>query len=248
MLDINVAWDVLHTAFGDSARVMQARKEKVVSLGHYPNSGRSSNNLKQQIEWLLSLELAVKDIIELGLQNSDMDGEAFSGGTISKILALFPISIQADLTICKGDGKQRLVAIVEEVTKLREVRQQLLRNAELSEGFNSNSHNTTNKQGNNRGNQGNGSQGGGTRGGQNTHQRGNNGGQQASSCSPGGQQNSGPQPGGQGQGQGRQGVPSTVSLTGVLYTPFKRYECCCICTVLDTKGDTADSYENHRSN
>ena len=294
MLNISTAWDVLHTAFGDSARVMQARKEKVVNLGPYPSSGRSSNTLKQQVEWLLSLELAMKDIIELGLQNSDMDREAFSGGTISKILALFPISIQADLTVCKGDGRERLMAIVEEVAKLREVRQQLLRNAELAEGFNPNNQNTTNKQGNSRGNggghgnarqngsggpsstrhgggqsggsqgrgpgarsqggQSGGSQGGGhgarSQGGGHSggSQGGNHGGKQGGSRSQGGHHSSGSRSVGHGQGQGRQGTPHTVTLTGVLYAPFKRDEGCRICTVLDTRGDTVDIYESHRSN
>ena len=58
MLDINTAWEVLHTAFGDSARVMQARKEKIANLGVYPAAGRGSIPLKKQVEWLLDLELS----------------------------------------------------------------------------------------------------------------------------------------------------------------------------------------------
>ncbi len=58
----------------------------------------------------MCLEIALKDIVDLGNQSPDMDREAFSGWTLSKILTLFPLTIQADL--CKGDGKERLLGIV----------------------------------------------------------------------------------------------------------------------------------------
>jgi hypothetical protein len=107
MEDIADAWVVLNIAFGDPA-------------------GRGSSPIKKQVEWLLSLEISLQDIVELGNRSSDMDREAFSGGTLSKILSLFPLNIQAELTICKGDGKEKLLGIIEEVKKLREIRQELL--------------------------------------------------------------------------------------------------------------------------
>ena len=65
MEDIAEAWVVLHTAFGDPARVMRARKEKIAGLGPYPPNGRSSPSIKKQVEFLMSLELALKDIVDL---------------------------------------------------------------------------------------------------------------------------------------------------------------------------------------
>ena len=293
MLDINTAWEVLNTAFGDSARVMQARKEKIVNLGPYPAAGRSSGPLKKQVEWLLELELSLKDIIDLGHKNSDMDREAFSGGTISKILALFPLVVQATLTVCKGDGKERMLGIVEEIAKLRVVRQELLRTAELAEGFNSGQKGSNQQQGNSRDGGASGGHGGGhkagghqggnhgqqngrqnsqsgganrqgggqTGGGQGGHRQGGgqSGGGQGGHRQGGGQSGNqgGPrnQPGQQGsgsrfggQGHNRQPAGNIVTLAGVLYAPHKRDEGCRVCGTLEARGDTANIYEDHRSN
>ena len=135
MEDINAAWDVLGAAFGDPARVMKARKDKIISLGSYPPAGRGAVALKKQVEWLMSMELVLEDIVELGCRSLDMDREAFSGWTISRILSLFPLTIQADLSVVKGDGKQRVIGIINELKNLRGERQDLLKNAELIEGF-----------------------------------------------------------------------------------------------------------------
>ena len=118
MENIDDAWEVLHAAFGDASRVMKAKKDKLAAMGSYPAAGRGSAPIKKQVEWLMSLELVLKDIVDLGSTSADMDREAFSGWTLSKILSMFPLLIQADLTTCKGDWKERLVGIIVELRKL----------------------------------------------------------------------------------------------------------------------------------
>ena len=69
----------------------------------------------------MELELAVRDIIEVGEKSVDMDSEAFGGWTYSKVIMLFPSTVQADFTLVSGDGKERLFALSDHIRKLREV-------------------------------------------------------------------------------------------------------------------------------
>ena len=81
---IDKAGESLHDAFGDPARVIKARKDKIVLMVNYPPPGRGSTLLKRQVEWLMNLELALRDITEIGENSIDMDREAFGGWNFPK--------------------------------------------------------------------------------------------------------------------------------------------------------------------
>ena len=53
---------------------MNARKKKIKQMGKFPSDETSptNNNLCSQIEWLISMETIIKDIIELAEDDEDM--------------------------------------------------------------------------------------------------------------------------------------------------------------------------------
>ena len=215
MTDIMEAWLVLQAAFGDPARVMKARKEAVANLGPFPSGGRGTGPIKRQVEWLMNLEINLRDIVELGDTSNDMNREAYSGATLAQILHMFPLTIQADLATCVGDGRDRMLQIIEEIKNIREIRQELLKTAEIVEP-------------------------------------------PATNLRPagGGHQQGGGNDTNQGAGKsserfgnrGKNVNVSNAALAMITFSPPRRDEKCRICTVLDTKGDTKNLYENHRSN
>ena len=98
MKEIDTCWDTLKAVYGDPSRVMNAKKKKLSSMGRYPAdelNNPTSSYLRQQMEWLLSLEVTIKEIIVLAEDDEEMEREAYGSSTFITINKMFPFSIQS---------------------------------------------------------------------------------------------------------------------------------------------------------
>ena len=97
---INDCWSTLQAMYGDPSRVMKARKKKIKQMGKFPSDETSptSDHLGSQIEWLLTIETTIKDIIELASEDEEMEREAYVMDTFSLISKLLPFSIQEKIS------------------------------------------------------------------------------------------------------------------------------------------------------
>ena len=64
-------------------------------MGKFPSDKTSptSNHLSSQIEWLISMETTIKDIVELAEDDEAMEREAYVYDMFSSIAKLLPFSI-----------------------------------------------------------------------------------------------------------------------------------------------------------
>ena len=140
MESVEDAWLILRNMYGDSARVMTARKRTIEDFGEYPGGGehgKGINLLNAQIEWIVKLEVALVDIIALGEESYQLGRDAYSSDMILLILAYFPHSLQDELEDvlepAGEDVKLKLTLLIQFLKKLRRRRQGLLKTAEHSE-------------------------------------------------------------------------------------------------------------------
>ena len=65
--NIDDAFAILSHMYGDPSRLARARKNKLLLLGMFPYPGsKSPSHVRQQMEWLLTIELLIKDLVDLG--------------------------------------------------------------------------------------------------------------------------------------------------------------------------------------
>ena len=129
MDDIDEAWRILTHIYGDPTRVMQARKQKLMSLGPLPHDGKDAKVLKAQVEWLVSLETTLTDIMGLAASSVDMEYEAYNGSMVRTVRQLFHVDMVEELTF-QGTAKFKIEKLKEFAIKLREAKQELLKDHE----------------------------------------------------------------------------------------------------------------------
>ena len=126
MENIDDAWKILSNMYGDPTRVMAARKKKLSDLGQFPPNGKDERALKKQVEWLVTLETTLNDIMELAESNLDMEYEAYNGVMVRTIRQLFDVDMIDKLTF-KGTAKHKIDKMKEYAMNLRESKQELLK-------------------------------------------------------------------------------------------------------------------------
>ena len=129
MEDIDEAWNILTNIYGDTTRVMAARKEKLMRLGPLPNNGKDATALKAQVEWLVSLETTLNDIMGLADSSLDMEYEAYNGSMVRTVRQLFHVDMVEKLTF-PGTAKYKIEMMRDFAIKLREAKQELLKDHE----------------------------------------------------------------------------------------------------------------------
>ena len=77
---------------------MAARKRKLSDLGPFPANGKSADALRKQVEWLITFETTLSDVMELAKSNSDMKYEAYNGVMVGTIRQLFHVDMMNELT------------------------------------------------------------------------------------------------------------------------------------------------------
>ena len=133
MEDIDEAWKILSNVYGDPTRVMAARKQKLSDLGQLPANGKDADVLRKQVEWLITLETTLGDIVELAESNSDMEYEAYNGAMVRTIRQLFHIDMLDELTF-RGTAQYKVTKMKEFAVHLREIKQELLKDHEGTDG------------------------------------------------------------------------------------------------------------------
>ena len=103
MEDIDEAFRILREIYGDPSRVMSFKRNKILSLGNYPRNSSNPKHIRDQVEYLMKLEINLEGMFELGKVSKKMEHVAFSPDLITTICDLFPTTIQDELTECEDD-------------------------------------------------------------------------------------------------------------------------------------------------
>ena len=128
MTNINECWDILLGIYGDPYRVMTSRKSKIKGMGNFPKSNvKSASLIKSQVEWLLQIEIFIKDIFEVAELSDDMDREAFNNSTYRTLIQLFPLDIHTELAKIKGNCKAQTEALYKHIVSTRAELQSVLK-------------------------------------------------------------------------------------------------------------------------
>ena len=112
---------------------MAARKKKVSSMGKFPKNDTHGGSLTRQVEWLMVLEVTMKDITELAQEDEEMDREAYNSSMLDSVKNLFDFKIFSQLAQLSGTSKQKFVQMIAFISKLRENRQLMLKSFEAAE-------------------------------------------------------------------------------------------------------------------
>ena len=132
--NIDEAWKVLKTIYGDASRMMKAKKSKLASLDRMPRNGSNAGQLKTQIEWLIKMELILQDIFEIGGQSLNMERAAYSPELIDTINSLFHFEVQKDFAkFDANDSKEKLSSILAYIVEMRGERQIMLSSVDAVE-------------------------------------------------------------------------------------------------------------------
>ena len=71
--DIEVAFQALHDQWGDPSRVLESRLNELKKLGNLPGrDGYGKENYQKQLQWYLTLDGLIGDLVELGDRNEDL--------------------------------------------------------------------------------------------------------------------------------------------------------------------------------
>ena len=125
--DIEECFEILRKMFADPSKLTKSRKDKLLALGPYPRFGsKAAGHVKQQVEWLLNVQLLLEDLFDLAEQNTDCHCEVYNTSTLRAIKNFFPAQIHSELLLdLKGTVKSQLEGILVHVEKLRVVQQEL---------------------------------------------------------------------------------------------------------------------------
>ena len=122
--DLDRAWDLLKSAFGDPVTLLKFRKQALSKLGSYPEHFTKSNPQKL-VEWCLEIEHIIDDFIKLGDRETRLEMVAFNCDTINEIIDLFPVRLVFKMEKLDEEGRERLLAIQELVEEERKVLQKM---------------------------------------------------------------------------------------------------------------------------
>ena len=119
MKDIKVAFQALHDQWGDPERVLDNRLKDLKKLGQLPGKDGGQENYQKQVQWYLTLDGLLQDLIELGDRGEDLADEAFKQSTVRDILNLFPSKLHLKLSKLPGRKREKLVNIKDQLQSFR---------------------------------------------------------------------------------------------------------------------------------
>jgi hypothetical protein len=91
-VNIDKAFDILKSAFGDLRKVLDDRMYKLKAVRDLPPErlDNEKSGFRKQEEWYLTIEGLLSEIIDLGERKEDLDYHTFSYQTFKFVLSLFP--------------------------------------------------------------------------------------------------------------------------------------------------------------
>ena len=76
-------------------------------------------NFQKQVQWYLTLERLLQDLIELGERDEELAVQVFNPGTIREVVNLFPVKLNLELSKLPGKMRDKLANIKERLKTLR---------------------------------------------------------------------------------------------------------------------------------
>ena len=121
------AISILSPIYGNPARLMDSRKEKIKALGSFPSSSvKTATNVRKQVEWFLALQINLEDLATLADESADLDREIYNMSTHRTLLELFPMKMHSDLSNVGGDSKRKIEYVYTYITdKIDKLQNQL---------------------------------------------------------------------------------------------------------------------------
>ena len=97
---------------------------------------KTAAGVRAQVEWLLSLEMSIKDIFDLAKVSDDMDREAFNQSTYNSIMILLPQEYHLEMVKEDNDGsaKEMMTALYSYIVDMRGNLQKIIKTLEFSTG------------------------------------------------------------------------------------------------------------------
>ena len=127
------AFAILSHLYGDPSRLARARKNKLILLGMFPYPGsKSPSHVRQQMEWLLSAKLLIKDLMELAAEDEDCYCEVYNPTMLRQIKAFFPIKNHEEMSKFQGSVKDKFEQLYDYIIELRQCTQTVLKDIDDS--------------------------------------------------------------------------------------------------------------------
>ena len=117
--DVDKAWKILSEIYGGAGRLVKAKKDKLTMMGPMPKpDSKHAGHVRQRVNWLLDLDLNLKELSDLSGKSEDCYCEVFNDSTIKKIKSFFPIGIHTKMSGFQGSAKDKFGQISAHVEKL----------------------------------------------------------------------------------------------------------------------------------
>ena len=108
-VDIDGAMEILDDMYGDSSKITKAKLDKMFELGDFPKpESKSAKDVKSQLEWLLAMELLLKELTELAEKSKDNYCEVYNNTVLRRLKNLFPRSIHKDFVKFDGGAEEKM--------------------------------------------------------------------------------------------------------------------------------------------
>ena len=110
--DVDKAWKILSEIYGGASRLVKAKKLRLTVMGIMPKpDSKLPEHVRQRVEWLLELNLIMKDLSDLAKTNMDCYCETYNDSTIKKIKSFFPFTIHNKMSRFEGSSKEKFEQI-----------------------------------------------------------------------------------------------------------------------------------------
>ena len=125
--DLEKALKILRDMYGDSSRLVDVFKKKLFDMGPLPTESKDPSKASIKVQWLIQLELLLKELLELAKLNQDNNNEVNNNTTLRDLKKLFPYEIHKKLNDCHGTAAERLLYVLQYIGKLRDRSQAVLK-------------------------------------------------------------------------------------------------------------------------
>ena len=120
--DIDRAWELLKSAFGEPMLLQKYRKQTLNKIGAYPENAKKINPQKG-VKWCLEMEREIYDVIKLSDREERLEFGAFNDDTIIEVVDLFPMRLVYKMEKLDLEGRDKLLAISSIVEDERKILQ-----------------------------------------------------------------------------------------------------------------------------
>ena len=131
MTDLNKALGLLRPMYGNSSRLVKAKREKLKAMGAMPKpESKAKIHVKTRMEWLLGLELLLQELFVLASHDVDCNNEVFNNTTLRWVKAMFPSNIHNKMVLHNGTAQEKLESILTDVIEMRERDERVLQDVD----------------------------------------------------------------------------------------------------------------------